>query len=180
MVFQMPDSFFIKIKNSATGSTLTKSAGTDGAVTNDAETAGKEPVHTVLNVASAVDCASDEPCQPAIALDGAMGRIETGKDLSPPWKQPRSVVESGGQSFKGQVSSAEYPALKKRLVTIPTRSAHSRQSLYRDKYTGQFWLGLRACIGSWSQQTEVLKPLGYEVAESLSASNRGLSDMMVH
>lgn len=174
MVFQMPGPLFIKIKNSATG------VGTGSAEIEAAEKARDEAAHRVLDRDSAGDCAIAEHSKPTIALDGVMERIETGSDQSPPWKHPRSVVESDGQTFKGQVSSAEYPALKKRLVTIPTRSAHSRQSLYRDKYTGQFWLGLRACIGSWSQQTEVLKPLGYEVAESLSATSRGMSDMMVH
>lgn len=162
MVLRVPDSVFIKLKSSATDK-------------------------------SRRECnAADESCNPAMTLecraldaldrtvDGTLARTETGTEQLPPWKRPRAVVESSGQAFKGLVSSAEYPALKKRLVAIPTRSAQSRQSLYRDKYTGQFWLGLRACIGSWSQQTEVLKPLGYEVAESLSASNRGMSDMMVH
>lgn len=65
-----------------------------------------------------------------------------------------------------------YPALKKRLVPVPTLSCHSRQSLYRDKYTGQFWLGLRANMGSsWKQPVEVLKPLGLEVAKSLTCKS---------
>ncbi len=190
----MPDPVFIKIKNVVAERSVVRDVVTDSVADRAADcmaTDCEESDRQIVQLDSAGETISrfhentavvntSEKNSPAISLDGAMATIETAADKIPPWQQPRSVVEANGQAFTGQVSSAEYPALKKRLVSIPTRSAQSRQSLYRDKYTGQFWLGLHACIGSLSQQIELLKPLGQEVAESLSASSRALSDRLVH
>lgn len=116
----------------------------------------------------------------------------------PPWKQPCTVVESldraGGatgtatrasvgtdaEKFNGTVNQADYPELKRRLEPVGLPSGHSRQSLYRDRFTGQFWLGIKACMSHFSCQIEVLKPLRAEVAESLTGGSVVQSLVQIH
>jgi len=99
--------------------------------------------------------------------------LHTGKLGNPPWSTPCTVVEADADCFNGSVNESDYPALKKRLEPVRVPSPHSRQSLYRDRFTGQFWLGVKArmSLSHWSNQIEVLKPLRTEVAEALFSVN---------
>lgn len=159
--------------------------------------------------ATDVDVERDEVREPDLVLEentqqecARQLESQNGQSSSPPWHQPRTVIEvqdkpgHGGpqstaataarsvekveeKSTRKSVPGSYYPALKKRLEQIPTLSSQSRQSLYRDRYTGQFWLGLRASMGSsWSQQVEVLKPLGLEVAKSLTCKSNHAAKLL--
>lgn len=162
----------------------------------------KVPVTTQGVEVEDVEVEEGEMRQPDLLLDGksesddhsnSHAHSSSAGNQSPPWRQPRTVVEASvvetsvietgdgtSESAPGErqkrgcehCGRSYYSALKQRLVHVPTSSSHSRQSLYRDKYTGQFWLGLRASMGSsWTQPVEVLKPLGLEVAKSLTCKS---------
>jgi len=52
-----------------------------------------------------------------------------------------------------QVAENIYAQLKQRLARVPSLSKHSRQTLYVDLWTGQYWLGLKICTRSTTQAT---------------------------